>query len=204
MNLFISVEGFLVYPVAFWFFEQMTFESFQFFLEDVFLTVHEKHRSATAPLVRVNIVPWHAKIMFFCSTSSFLSKVSSAQCTNFEVDTIVYSIKTRRPLTSRIFSVRPVLAMTYFWDSRVAIALWKRIDDGKRSDTTRIMSYHFRKKHFKNTSNTYLFFVGLCVYQNLTINFLNNFARNREKRQKWKFLLFRQLFGQLNNFSKKL
>ena len=35
---------------------------------------------------------------------------------------------TRRPLTSRILSVQTVQAMKYFWDSRVAITLWKRLE----------------------------------------------------------------------------
>ena len=56
------------------------------------------------------------------------------------------------------------------------------------------MSSHFRRKHFKNTLNTYLFSVGVCGCQNLTDQILHNFARSLQKRQKLEKLCF------LNNF----
>ena len=51
------------------------------------------------------------------------------------------------------------------------------------------MSYHFRREHFKNTLNTYLFFVSFCGYQNKTNQF---FARSRQKRQNLENFAFQQ------------
>ena len=67
------------------------------------------------------------------------------------------------------------------------------------------MSSHFRRKHFKNTRTPYLFFVGLCGYQNLTQSFsFIIFCEVVENVTIWKILIFRQLCSHLRNFPKEL
>ena len=75
-------------------------------------------------------------------------------------------------MTSGIFSVQTVLTMTDFCDSRVAIALGKRIDDEKRFDTFLNNVILFQKETLQeHTKDLFYFFVGLCVYKKITDQF---------------------------------
>ena len=94
--------------------------------------------------------------------------------------------------------------MTSFRGSRVAIALWKRIEVWWKKFRCFLDNViRFQKETLQEyTEHLFVFFVGLCGYQNLTNQFfLREVAKNVKN---WKILLFRQLCGHLRIFSKKL
>ena len=102
-----------------------------------------------------------------------------------------------------IFFWKTVLALTYFFRLKSSHCTMKTLKNLMKQNFWHFLSSHFKRKHFKNTLNTYLFFVGQCGCQNVTnhIFIIMNEKSKLDKNVKLrKFLIFRQLCGHLSNF----
>ena len=109
---------------------------------------------------------------------------------------------TRRPQTSRIFSVQTAIT----WFEAQKIALWKRINVGWKKVSTL-----FDKCHPISEGNTWRtlwtpisFILGLCEYQNLSNQFfiiLHEFTKNVKT---WKILIFPHSWSHLRHFAMQL